>query len=382
MLCNVTAEPWHPPLSTDNPSSRHFGPSPRRLSGSRPPQRAGPPWGRDGGRETPARSAGRRGGGQPGRGVERAGCLPGTVRPAAGELPPHSPSPPLSSPQPRPRPRAAPPFPQREKAFPSEEAQAPAWGEPCPAMMLPAAGPSPGQTCGAVLVAAVLLQSICVAVTFLYFTNELKQVGGGRQPGRGDGDGPTPLSPFLSRPFLLVLGFFWPREGRTGGGCGRERRFERSCGQPWKGLLSSADKELRSGAACPWVQAFLRPPGRLAGDGVQGKNASQVSPLFLKVTPFCRAVANVLFVRAPSSLAPHTAVPRRHRGGGRSARRSWGSSCLCQLGAYRLRGRDTGESRGAFQMPPLGKDIVLRRWVIPKELHPDGKHRWIPQSDL
>ncbi|NXY90873.1 TNF10 factor, partial [Alcedo cyanopectus] len=42
--------------------------------------------------------------------------------------------------------------------------------------MLSAAGPSPGQTCGAVLVAAVFLQSICVAVTFLYFTNELKQL--------------------------------------------------------------------------------------------------------------------------------------------------------------------------------------------------------------
>ncbi|NXH17811.1 TNF10 factor, partial [Bucco capensis] len=42
--------------------------------------------------------------------------------------------------------------------------------------MLPAAGPSPGQACGAVLVAAVLLQSVCVAVTFLYFTNELKQL--------------------------------------------------------------------------------------------------------------------------------------------------------------------------------------------------------------
>ncbi|GAB0193727.1 tumor necrosis factor ligand superfamily member 10 isoform X1 [Grus americana] len=42
--------------------------------------------------------------------------------------------------------------------------------------MLPAAGPSPGQTCGAVLAAAVLLQSVCVAVTFLYFTNELKQL--------------------------------------------------------------------------------------------------------------------------------------------------------------------------------------------------------------
>ncbi|EMP29063.1 Tumor necrosis factor ligand superfamily member 10 [Chelonia mydas] len=43
-------------------------------------------------------------------------------------------------------------------------------------MMLPAAGPSTGQTCGLVLISAVLLQSICVAVTFLYFTNELKQL--------------------------------------------------------------------------------------------------------------------------------------------------------------------------------------------------------------
>ncbi|XP_025057552.1 tumor necrosis factor ligand superfamily member 10 isoform X1 [Alligator sinensis] len=43
-------------------------------------------------------------------------------------------------------------------------------------MMLPTAGPSTGQTCGLVLISAVLLQSICVAVTFLYFTNELKQL--------------------------------------------------------------------------------------------------------------------------------------------------------------------------------------------------------------
>ncbi|XP_030312313.1 tumor necrosis factor ligand superfamily member 10 isoform X2 [Calypte anna] len=43
-------------------------------------------------------------------------------------------------------------------------------------MMLTAGGPSPGQTCGAVLVTAVLLQSVCVAVTYLYFTNELKQL--------------------------------------------------------------------------------------------------------------------------------------------------------------------------------------------------------------
>ncbi|XP_064900759.1 tumor necrosis factor ligand superfamily member 10-like [Columba livia] len=42
--------------------------------------------------------------------------------------------------------------------------------------MLPMGGPSPGKTCGAVLVAAVLLQSVCVAVTFLYLTNELKQL--------------------------------------------------------------------------------------------------------------------------------------------------------------------------------------------------------------
>lgn len=43
--------------------------------------------------------------------------------------------------------------------------------------MLPAGGPSPAHTCGTVLVAAVLLQSVCVAVTYIYFTNELKQVG-------------------------------------------------------------------------------------------------------------------------------------------------------------------------------------------------------------
>nr|XP_025961560.1 tumor necrosis factor ligand superfamily member 10 [Dromaius novaehollandiae] len=42
--------------------------------------------------------------------------------------------------------------------------------------MLPAAGPSAAQTCALVLGAAVLLQSLCVAVTFLYFTNELKQL--------------------------------------------------------------------------------------------------------------------------------------------------------------------------------------------------------------
>ncbi|NXY15243.1 TNF10 factor, partial [Atrichornis clamosus] len=42
--------------------------------------------------------------------------------------------------------------------------------------MLPAGGHSTAQTCGAVLVSAVLLQSVCVAVTFLYFTSELKQL--------------------------------------------------------------------------------------------------------------------------------------------------------------------------------------------------------------
>uniref|UniRef100_A0A8D0H8S8 Tumor necrosis factor ligand superfamily member 10 n=1 Tax=Sphenodon punctatus TaxID=8508 RepID=A0A8D0H8S8_SPHPU len=42
--------------------------------------------------------------------------------------------------------------------------------------MVPAASPSSGLVFGLVLVFAVLLQSICVAVTFLYFTNELKQL--------------------------------------------------------------------------------------------------------------------------------------------------------------------------------------------------------------
>lgn len=37
-------------------------------------------------------------------------------------------------------------------------------------------GPSPGQTCVLILIFTVLLQSLCVAVTYIYFTNELKQV--------------------------------------------------------------------------------------------------------------------------------------------------------------------------------------------------------------
>ncbi|KFO29804.1 tumor necrosis factor ligand superfamily member 10 [Fukomys damarensis] len=37
-------------------------------------------------------------------------------------------------------------------------------------------GPSPGQTCVLILIFTVLLQSLCVAVTYVYFTNELKQM--------------------------------------------------------------------------------------------------------------------------------------------------------------------------------------------------------------
>uniref|UniRef100_G3TD05 Tumor necrosis factor ligand superfamily member n=1 Tax=Loxodonta africana TaxID=9785 RepID=G3TD05_LOXAF len=37
-------------------------------------------------------------------------------------------------------------------------------------------GPSPGQTCVLILIFTVLLQSLCVAVTYLYFTKELKQM--------------------------------------------------------------------------------------------------------------------------------------------------------------------------------------------------------------
>ncbi|KAF7242599.1 Tumor necrosis factor ligand superfamily member 10 [Varanus komodoensis] len=43
-------------------------------------------------------------------------------------------------------------------------------------MMLSSSGPSTGQTCGLVLIFAVLLQSICVAITFIYFTNEMQQL--------------------------------------------------------------------------------------------------------------------------------------------------------------------------------------------------------------
>ncbi|XP_047586570.1 tumor necrosis factor ligand superfamily member 10 [Lutra lutra] len=37
-------------------------------------------------------------------------------------------------------------------------------------------GPSPGQTCVLILIFTVLLQSLCVAVTYMYFTRELKQM--------------------------------------------------------------------------------------------------------------------------------------------------------------------------------------------------------------
>ncbi|GAB5576660.1 tumor necrosis factor ligand superfamily member 10 [Prionailurus iriomotensis] len=38
------------------------------------------------------------------------------------------------------------------------------------------AGPSPGQTCVLILIFTVLLQSLCVAVTYMYFTSELRQM--------------------------------------------------------------------------------------------------------------------------------------------------------------------------------------------------------------
>ncbi|ELW60917.1 Tumor necrosis factor ligand superfamily member 10 [Tupaia chinensis] len=37
-------------------------------------------------------------------------------------------------------------------------------------------GPSPGQTCVLILIFTVLLQTLCVTVTYMYFTNELKQM--------------------------------------------------------------------------------------------------------------------------------------------------------------------------------------------------------------
>ncbi|KAK2494502.1 hypothetical protein MC885_016195 [Smutsia gigantea] len=47
-------------------------------------------------------------------------------------------------------------------------------------------GPSPGQTCVLILIFTVLLQSLCVAVTYVYFTNELKQHLPSAYPERSD----------------------------------------------------------------------------------------------------------------------------------------------------------------------------------------------------
>lgn len=41
-------------------------------------------------------------------------------------------------------------------------------------------GPSLGLTCVLILIFTVLLQSLCVAVTYMYFTRELKQVSAAR----------------------------------------------------------------------------------------------------------------------------------------------------------------------------------------------------------
>lgn len=98
-------------------------------------------------------------------------------------------------------------------------------------MMLPAAGPSPGQTCGAVLVAAVLLQSVCVAVTFLYFTNELRQVGGGAGGGGGGNRGDSAPS--------LFIPWFWGQEKLPGDGSG--------AAGSWEGL---GEQERRAGEEC------------------------------------------------------------------------------------------------------------------------------------
>ncbi|XP_004621411.2 tumor necrosis factor ligand superfamily member 10 [Sorex araneus] len=44
------------------------------------------------------------------------------------------------------------------------------------AVMQISEGPSPAQTCVLILIFTVLLQSLCVSVTYVYFTNELKQL--------------------------------------------------------------------------------------------------------------------------------------------------------------------------------------------------------------
>ncbi|XP_022427808.1 tumor necrosis factor ligand superfamily member 10 isoform X2 [Delphinapterus leucas] len=44
------------------------------------------------------------------------------------------------------------------------------------ALMQAPGSPSPGQTCALILIFTVLLQALCVAVTYVYFTNELKQM--------------------------------------------------------------------------------------------------------------------------------------------------------------------------------------------------------------
>lgn len=87
-------------------------------------------------------------------------------------------APSLSSPSRAPSLSSASPGPAAQACPGVPPARPPARPPPLSAstMLFASAGLSPGQTCGLVLIFAVLVQSICVAITFLYFTNELQQV--------------------------------------------------------------------------------------------------------------------------------------------------------------------------------------------------------------
>lgn len=65
-------------------------------------------------------------------------------------------------------------------------------------------GPSAGLTCALILIFTVLLQSLSVAVTYIYFSNELKQVGT-MLTGRTEAVSTLGITASLLRLYLLLF---------------------------------------------------------------------------------------------------------------------------------------------------------------------------------
>lgn len=300
MLCHVTAEKWHtcpphPPLLRGGQAGAG-GPSRTRSI----------PRLRGSGRAGPGRGWGCRGGGLPGRGVQRAGCRGPHF--AAGQRRVSPPRPARAAPPPEPsasrseRRSPARPWSCLPAATAPGKPAGPCWPPPCSCS--PSAWPSPSSTSP---------------------TSSNRSVGAG---GRGD----TALS--LSPRFSPCFGFSAAErkdraspslraEADRGAALALEAFVERERGASQR----PADKGLRRGCACSFVWA-VPGPGMHAGAGVQGKNNEKV-------------LASLLFLQMCFPLEDQTC----HLFASQRCRSV--SSSLCQLCIHiNTRGKRAGKSWG------------------------------------